>query len=79
MGTMTTERTMTTLPSPTGLYWNERGAVACAGHTPFQGSDTWAWERWAPLPLEAVGGFRDLGVESKCEICGIAVREHPPC
>ena len=30
----------------TMLYWSERGAVCCAEHMPWPGTDTWIWERW---------------------------------
>ena len=37
------------MDTPTVLYWNERGAIACEKHIPFKGSDTWVFERWAKM------------------------------
>ena len=65
-------RASTRTPSPTGLYWSERGHIACARHTPYEGSDTWTWERWEPVPMEAVKLSEDE-VEyaaPRCETCG---------
>jgi hypothetical protein len=63
---MTPVKTVDT-PSPTGLYWSERGHVGCARHTPFEGTDTWIWERWEPVPVEVLGLERQLS----CETCGV--------
>ncbi len=60
-------RTMAATPSPTGLYWSERGEIACALHTPYEGTDTWNWERWAPLPVAAIA-VADHPL--RCETCG---------
>jgi hypothetical protein len=62
---------MARTPSPTGLYWSERGAIGCAAHTPFQGSDTWVWERWEPVPVEAIDIAKtEAGLRvPRCEIC----------
>ena len=60
-------RTMAATPSPTGLYWSERGEIACAKHTPYEGTDTWNWERWAPLPVEAIA---EADYPLRCETCG---------
>ncbi len=60
-------RTMAATPSPTGLYWSERGEIACALHTPFEGTDTWIWERWAPLPVAAIA---EADYPLRCETCG---------
>ncbi len=70
MSTPKSTREMATTPSPTGLYWSERGHVACAAHTPFEGSDTWLWERWAPVPEEAVTAAHG-GPVLRCETCGV--------
>jgi len=51
-------------PGP-GLYWSERGAVACHEHCPGEGTDTWEWERWERIRAED-----DPGNDSKCETCG---------
>ncbi len=58
---------MAATPSPTGLYWSERGEIACAKHTPYEGSDTWIWERWAPLPVAAIA---EADYALRCETCG---------
>ena len=62
-----TDRRMTTTPSPTGLYWSERGAISCALHTPYEGTDTWIWERWEPLPVAAIA---EADYPLRCETCG---------
>ena len=57
--------------TPTGLYWSERGAVCCADHIPFPGSDTWRWERWAHLAVHDAEAWRDqVGELPRCECCG---------
>jgi hypothetical protein len=59
---------------PAGLFWSERGAVACAAHAPYRGSDTWRWERWrriTPKVLAEIvrqGGI--AGRSPRCEVCG---------
>ena len=65
---------MARTPSPTGLYWSERGAIGCAAHTPFEGSDTWNWERWEPVPVEAIDIAKtEAGLRTpRCETCGRA-------
>ena len=69
---MATTRTMAQTPSPTGLYWSERGAVNCADHTPLEHSDTWIWEKWEPVPVEAIDEARRTPGCSvpRCETCG---------
>ena len=67
-------KTMTTRPTPTGLHWNERGAVACAAHTPYDGTDTWIWERWEPVPTEALADPRSATL-LRCETCGLSPRD----
>ncbi len=62
-------RRMATTPSPTGLFWSERGHVACVAHTPFEGSDTWLWERWEPVPPDAATGTHG-GPVLRCGTCG---------
>ena len=57
-------------PSPTGLYCSERGEISCARHTPYEGSDTWNWERWIPMYAHDAQGHRDLGHTACCETCG---------
>ena len=64
IGVMDTRRHMTKTPTPTGLYWNERGHLGCAAHTPYENTDTWIWERWEPIPPEAIG------CSPRCEACG---------
>ncbi len=58
--------------APTTLYWSERGHITCAQHAPCRGSDTWNWERWQPVPAEAL----ELpgGDALRCESCGTEVR-----
>ena len=70
---MRSEKTTARTSSPTGLYWSERGAIACAKHTPYRGSDTWNWERWGPVPVAVLG--HPLGRELQCEICDVKVRD----
>ena len=70
MNTSNSTPRMATTASPTGLFWSERGRVACAAHTPFEGSDTWLWERWEPVPEEAVTGAHGAPV-LRCETCGV--------
>ena len=79
---MTAQRAKARTSTPTGLYWSERGHLACAAHTPYEGSDTWIWERWEPLPAEAAVGFADAGYTARCETCGreaegVAFGDHP--
>ena len=71
IGVMDTRRHMARTPTATGLYWNERGHVGCAGHIPYEGSDTWVWERWEPLPPEAA---ELSGRPLRCETCGKGAR-----
>jgi hypothetical protein len=52
------------------LFWSERGAVCCATHAPYPGSDTWIWERWLPMKeAETREWTRLLGHPPKCEVC----------
>ena len=67
---MSAMKTMAKIPSPTGLFWSERGAIACARHTPYQGSDHWIWERWEPLPIEVLPEAARIGSTLRCETCG---------
>ena len=54
----------------TTLFWSERGAVCCATHVPYPGSDTWRWERWqAMTDVEKGEWTRLLGHPPKCELC----------
>ncbi len=69
MNTSKPTHRMATTPSPTGLFWSERGHVACAAHTPLEGSDTWLWERCEAVPEEAVTAA-DGGHVLRCETCG---------
>ena len=63
-------RRMATTTSPTGLFWSQRGEIACAAHTPYVGSDTWIWDRWEPMPQEAAHGYAQRGYVARCESCG---------
>lgn len=52
------------------LFWSERGAVCCAIHAPYPGTDTWKWERWSPMTEKERREFtRLLGHPPKCEVC----------
>jgi hypothetical protein len=65
------DRRMATTPSPTGLYWSERGAIGCALHTPYERSDTWLWERWMPMTPDDTIDLADMtGQPARCETCG---------
>jgi len=66
---MSKTKTMARTPSSTGLYWNERGAIACAAHTPYESSDTWIWEHWEPLPTEVLPEAARIGTTLRCETC----------
>ena len=52
------------------LFWSERGAVCCALHAPYPGTDTWIWERWRLMTdAESQEWTRALGQPPRCEIC----------
>ncbi len=52
------------------LFWSERGAVCCAIHAPYPGSDTWNWERWSMMnEAETREWSRWLGRAPRCEVC----------
>ena len=71
-------RTTGKRPSPTGLYWDEAGAIRCERHTPVYGSDTWNWGRWREMLVHDVEGFHEqLGVLPECETCGEAATLPP--
>jgi hypothetical protein len=56
--------------TPSKLYWSERGAISCAEHAPYRGSDTWNWERWTTLKRADAAAFeRELGRAPACETC----------
>jgi hypothetical protein len=38
---------MKTTEKKPGLYWSERGEIACHRHGPAIGTDTWIWDRWS--------------------------------
>ncbi len=67
IGVMAPRRHMTKTRTPTGLSWSERGPICCAAHTPDEGTDTWSWERWEPLPSAAVEAADHV---LRCETCG---------
>ena len=50
MVTTTAIRKRGRVPDVLRLFWSERGAITCGKHAPYRGSDTWRWERWAPVP-----------------------------
>jgi len=66
--------TTTKTPSPTGLYWSATGRIECAEHTPYEGSDTWVLEQYAPVPLDAVAEADAQGMDLCCEVCGAKAR-----
>jgi hypothetical protein len=49
-----------------GLYWSEDGKIACSGHTPLAGSDTWRSGRWQAVPKSIT--------HLRCEHCRSARR-----
>jgi len=52
------------------LFWSERGAVCCALHAPYPGTDTWNWERWRLMTgVEIQEWVRTLRQPPRCEIC----------
>jgi len=73
------DKTTFTRPiSPTGLHWNERGAVCCDRHIPFPGSDTWRWEHWAAMTIEDAEAWRaEYGDLPRCECCGTIADTEP--
>jgi hypothetical protein len=68
---MANPKTMARTPSATGLYWSERGHIGCAHHTPYEGSDSWIWERWEAVPVAAIAEAKRLGQHLRCETCRI--------
>jgi hypothetical protein len=65
------DRRMARTPSESGLYWDERGRLACALHTPYELSDTWIFDRWQPMSHDDVIDFADVaGQPARCETCG---------
>ena len=56
--------------SAEALYWSERGEVACGRHTPYPGSDTWAWDGWREMTAaDRAGWNREAGNAPVCETC----------
>jgi hypothetical protein len=52
------------------LFWSERGAVCCARHAPYLGSDTWRWERCRQMTdAERQEWTRTVGQPPCCEVC----------
>ena len=52
------------------LFMDERGEVECDKHTPYKGSDTWTFGRWAPLSKHEAEMAKREGLTFKCETCG---------
>jgi hypothetical protein len=53
------------------LYNNEQGAICCAQHAPFVGTDTWLSGRWAKVPTADLVEWLTYGMgQMKCEVCG---------
>ena len=67
---MKTPKKLSRTTSPTGLFWAENGEIACADHAPYEGSDTWLWLAWKPMPDEAVEAYARRGHTARCETCG---------
>ncbi len=67
---MNTPKTPSRTVSPTGLFWGQNGEISGADHAPYEGSDTWLWMRWEPLPIEAAEAFAQRGHGARCETCG---------
>ncbi len=65
-------QTTDTNTTPTTLFWSERGHITCAKHAPVRNSDTWRWERWQPIPAEALA--LPEGDNLRCESCGQKAR-----
>lgn len=62
------------------LRWSERGQIGCElpGHAPYQGTDTWIWERWKKITPREVAEFeRELGHPPECEACAAIARQDP--
>lgn len=52
------------------IYWSEDGALACKGHAPAEGSESWRAGRWRALTTNEVREFeRELGHAPACEMC----------
>ena len=62
---------MLTMTKPAPLLWSERGAVTCADHAPYKGSDTWRWERWQRVPRSPETAHL------VCETCRIRTERRP--
>jgi len=64
----------TTTPRPfsvTGLFWSQRGEVACEKHIPFPGSDTWHFDHWVAMEIDHVEAWKaEFGSLPTCESCG---------
>lgn len=52
---------------PSGLFWDRRGRVCCAKHTPYRGSDTWRFDGWRSIP-KSQAVWED-GKPMTCESC----------
>lgn len=56
--------------SAADLFWSEQGAIGCARHVPYPGSDTWRSERWqAMTPTDRLEFAKTLGHPAACECC----------
>lgn len=63
---------MMTRANPSRLFWDQRGHIACGEHTPFPGTDTWEWDQWSEVPVEALEEWRHMdtgGDRMECETC----------
>ena len=58
------------IPAPPPLLWNDDGAVRCARHAPYPGSDTFereAWRRMRDHEITALAAR--TGAPTECECC----------
>jgi len=73
------DKTTFTRPiSPTGLFWSERGMIACDRHSPRYCSDSWHFEHWAAMTVEDAEAWRtQTGDLPQCECCGFVADTEP--
>jgi hypothetical protein len=54
-----------------GLYWDQRGQIACELHIPYPGSDTWVFEHWKKIDRASAKEAKERGMELSCETCKV--------
>ena len=60
------------------LFMSERGEISCLPHAPFPGTDSWDYDRWAPITKREAQAFeRDIGRAPACETCAAMARNGP--